>query len=137
MPSNRDVVEGVYDAFERGEVDAALASLDPDIEWVEPDGYLRGARGSFRGIASVRRIFETVYPRLWAEWRVEVDQVLEAGDHVVVTGVSHFRTHDGVGGSSRLCNVWTLRDGKAARLEVFNDTALLWRALGGRPDYWE
>ena len=136
-PSNREIVERAYEAFGRGEVEAVLASFDPDIEWIEPDGYFPGARGAHRGVEAVRRIFETAYPRHWATWRVETEQVLEAGDHVVVTGFSHFRTHDGAQGTSRLCNVWTLRDGKAIRLQVFNDTALLWRALGGRAEYWD
>jgi ketosteroid isomerase-like protein len=135
--SNREIVEAAYRAFDRGEIDAVLASFDPDIEWIEPDGYFPGARGTYRGIDAVRRIFETAYPRFWAEWRVVPDRVIEAGEQVVVTGDSRFRTHDGAEGSSRLCNIWTLRDGKTVRLEVFNDTALLWRALGGRPDYWD
>jgi uncharacterized protein len=134
--SNREIVEAAYRAFDRGEIDAVLASFDPEIEWIEPDGYFPGARGSYRGVDEVRRIFETAYPPLWAEWRVVIDELIEAGDRVVMTGDSHFRTHDGVEGRSRLCNIWTLRDGKTVRLEVFNDTAVLWRALGGRSDYW-
>ncbi|MDX6554530.1 MAG: hypothetical protein QOD86_725, partial [Miltoncostaeaceae bacterium] len=34
---NTEVVAGIYEALARGEIDLALASLDPDIEWVEPD----------------------------------------------------------------------------------------------------
>ena len=137
MPSNREIVETAYAAADRGDVEGLLGAFDPDVEWIEPDGYFPGAKGAYRGVDEVRRIFTEEYPRHWAEWRVEPERVLEAGDQVVVTGVSRFRTHAGVEGSSRLCNIWTLRDGRAVHLEVFNDTALLWRALGGGPDYWE
>jgi ketosteroid isomerase-like protein len=136
VPSNREIVEAAYDAASRGDIETLLGAFDPDIDWIEPAGYFPGARGAFRGIEEVRRIFTEEYPRHWAEWIVIPESVIDAREHVLVTGTAHFKTHAGVEGSARLCNVWTFHAGKAVRLEVFNDTALLWRALGGTPDYW-
>ena len=33
----------------------------------------------------------------------------------------------------RVCNVWRIREGKAVRLEIFTDTALMWQAFGTLP----
>ena len=64
-------------------------------------------------------------------------EFIDAGDQILAVGQSHFRTKGSTERhSSRLCNLWTMREGKASRLEVFNDTALIWRALGGGSDYW-
>lgn len=136
--AERDVerIRQVYADFARGDIDAVLAAFHDDIEWIEPDGYFPGARGTHRGVEAVREIF-AVYPRHWDEFSVEMEEYVDAGDQVVVLGRSHFKPRGGgERRSSRLCNVWTMRDGKASRLVVFNDTALIWRALGGGDEYW-
>lgn len=136
MSERIERIKQVYDDFARGDIEAVLAAFDRNIEWIEPDGYFPGARGVHRGVDAVREIF-SVYPEHWEEFSVEMDEYIDAGDQVVALGRSHFRAkHTGEGGSSRLCNVWTFKEGKATRLAVYNDTALIWKALGGSPDYW-
>ncbi len=134
--TNLELVRAAYEAFERGDVEGVLASFDPDIEWIEPDGYWPGARGVHRGVDAVRRIFAT-YPERWAEWTVVPEEFVDAGDVVLMRGRCRFRAHGGSDVEMRLANVWRLRDGRAVQLQVLADSALVWRALGGRDDYWD
>jgi ketosteroid isomerase-like protein len=65
------------------------------------------------------------------------DPLLACDGQVVVLGRSTFRARGSrERWTTRLCNVWTIRDGRVTRLAVYNDTAVIWRALGGRADYW-
>ena len=131
-----EVVKQTYAAFARGDIETVLAAFDPDIEWVEPEGYFPGARGTHHGVEAVRRIF-SVYPTHWDEFAADMEQYIDAGEHVIAIGRARFRPKGSdTLHSSQLANVWTMRDGKAVRLQVFNDTALIWRALGGGEEYW-
>jgi uncharacterized protein len=38
MASNVEIVRGMYEGFARGDVDAVLGALDPNIEWTEAEG---------------------------------------------------------------------------------------------------
>jgi ketosteroid isomerase-like protein len=123
------LVREVYAAFERGDLDGVVDALDPEIEWIEPDGYFPGAQGVFHGRDDVRRIFE-LYPRLWERFDVTPEELIDAGDHVVMVGTERGVARDtGKEFTGRVCNVWTLRDGKAVRLRIFKDTALIREAL--------
>ena len=39
MSRNVEVIRGAYDAFERGDVPAVLASMAPNIEWNEAENF--------------------------------------------------------------------------------------------------
>ena len=39
MATNVEAIREAYAAFGRGDVPAVLAVLDPNIEWMEPEGY--------------------------------------------------------------------------------------------------
>ena len=60
--SQQDVetVRSAYDAFNRNDIAAVLASYDPQIEWIEAGGG-RAPAGTFRGPQSVAtEVFATV-----------------------------------------------------------------------------
>jgi len=126
---NAELVGSIYAALARGDLDAALAALDPEVEWVEPDtpglpfaGVHRGREGVVSGA------FATV-PTTWDDFRVEAEELLGAGEAVVAIG--RFR---GRAGDRRLdapfAHVWRVRDGFAAEFRNFTDTAAFLSALG-------
>ena len=46
-----DVVKGLFDAFNAGDMDRVREILHPDIEWITPETYFYApARGGLRGI---------------------------------------------------------------------------------------
>ncbi len=120
---NVDLVKRSYDAFERGDLDAVVAEMDPQIEWHQAQGLPHG--GLYRGLAEVRRnVFDPLEESWWDEFSAVPDELLDAGDEIVVLG-----RYRGVarGTGKRLdvpyVHVWTIREGRAVRFRQFLDTA--------------
>jgi uncharacterized protein len=129
--SNLEIVRRSYEAFERGDLDAVLADLDPEIEWHQAQGLPHG--GLYRGRDEVRRnVFEPLDAEWWSEFSALPDEILYAGDELVVLG-RYRGTAKGTG--KRLdvpfVHVWTLRDERATRFRQFLDTAGWIEALAG------
>jgi uncharacterized protein len=129
--SNLEIVRRSYEAFERGDLDAVLADLDPEIEWHQAQGLPHG--GLYRGRDEVRRnVFEPLDAEWWSEFSALPDEILDAGDELVVLG-RYRGTAKGTG--KRLdvpfVHVWTLRDERATRFRQFLDTAGWIEALAG------
>jgi len=38
MPTNKEIVAGLYASFAKGDVPSVLAGMDPKIEWTEAEG---------------------------------------------------------------------------------------------------
>jgi ketosteroid isomerase-like protein len=117
------LVQRSYVAFERGDLDAVLADMHPDIEWHQAQGLPHG--GYYRGIDEVRRnIFEPLDAEWWDEFTATPDEFLDAGDRIVVLG----RYRGVAKGTGKILDVpfvhvWTLRGDKAVRFRQFLDTA--------------
>jgi ketosteroid isomerase-like protein len=67
----------------------------------------------------------------WATYRAEIEDIVDAGDHVVVL-VRDFARIEPTGPevSQAGAAVWTVRDGKVARAEFYADRAAGLRAAG-------
>ena len=68
------------------------------------------------------------------DFELLADELTEAGDGVVVR--ERLRGHGRLSGtrsSFRWCQLWSLRDGRAARLEYHTDAAALLEAVEARP----
>lgn len=120
---NLALVERSYVAFERGDLDAVLADMHPEIEWHQAQGLPHG--GLYRGVDEVRRnIFEPLDESWWAEFSAVPEQFLDAGSEVVVLG-----RYRGVGKETGktldvpFVHVWTVENCKAVRFRQFLDTA--------------
>ena len=89
MPvDNVETMRRAIRAFNERDIDAAAASWSPDIEWHQitpfPD------RAVFRGPAQVRKhlLEEQLFTQL-DEFRIEPDEFVEVGDHVIMVGHIH------------------------------------------------
>lgn len=113
-----------YEAFARGDMDAVVADMHPEIEWEQAQGLPHGGR--YRGLEAVRRhVFDPLHEAWWDEFAADAEELLAAGDDVVVV-LGRYR---GVarGSGKRLdvpfVHVWTFLDGRAVRFRQFLDTA--------------
>ena len=61
--NNLNLVQGVYDAFAKGDIPVVIGFLSPDIDWTEAEGFPYG--GTYRGPDAV---LEGVFMRLGTEW---------------------------------------------------------------------
>lgn len=126
--SNLKSVQGVYDAFARGDVPAVLGFLDPDVEWTEAEGFPYG--GTYVGPDAV---LQGVFMRLGTEWdgfAAVPGEFIDGGDSVVVLG-QYSGTYKATGKSFRtpFAHVWKVREGKAVRFTQYVDTLVVQRAL--------
>jgi len=117
---NKELIQKGYAAFAAGDVPAVLELFDDDIEWIQPG---RSAiSGTFHGKAEVMDFMSRLAEKAPT---VTVKRLIAEGDIVVaITDV----TVDGETGED--ADVFTVRDGKAVRMEVHGDTALLERVYG-------
>ena len=117
------IVRRSYEAFARGDLDAVVADMAPEIEWEQAQGLPHG--GLYRGLDEVRRnVFEPLDRDWWSEFSAVPGEFLDAGGDVVVLG-RYRGTAKGTGRRLDVpfVHVWTLRDGRATRFRQFLDTA--------------
>lgn len=122
--TNKEVVQGLYEAFARGDVPAVLDGFDANITWTEADGF--PLAGTFVGPQAV---LENVFMRLGEfsdNWAVEVARLVADGDTVVADGYYTWNHKEsGEPCKARMAHVWTLVDGKATAFLQHVDTAVV------------
>jgi ketosteroid isomerase-like protein len=124
-------VRALAEAINRGDVDAAVAVCDPEIEFLS---VLAVSGKRYIGHAGIREYFEDVGSH-WAEWRVETHRVVEAPDgRVAIVMTMHVRGKEsGATLSEQTGHVWTLRDGRLRRNDPYREPDEALRALGVEP----
>ena len=129
---NVELVRGGYERWNREGTASVLDWLDPELE-IETSIGLFDADPVYRGHAGVRRLLG----RFWDEFdeaRVDVRECVPVGEDFVLVGVHYY----GVGKSSGLefnldgWQVWTVRNGKAVRWQLFDDRTEALEAVGLR-----
>ena len=124
---NVDLARVVHEGWARGDFGAGVDLLAPDFSWDQHREAIE--RGSRRGAAipeSIRRIFE-----VYENYRISADEFIDAGDQVIVVGRGA-----GVARASRIemdqrfAFLWTVRDGKLVRLQVFTQREQAIEAAG-------
>jgi ketosteroid isomerase-like protein len=115
--SDVDIVLSSYAAFARGDIDGAIANLDPDIEWIEPDEFPNG--GLLRGPAAVGEYLRAARA-LWDEL-ISEPSAQRQGENIIVIHHFHGRTIDGEEGEGTVADVFTMKDGRAIRMMAYVD----------------
>ena len=112
-----EVVRGIYDAFARRDVAAALAFIADDITFLPRSTAARvGRTAPYVGHEGVREYFADA-ARVWDDLTLHADDLRAAVGGVVVfgraTGVA-----DGQRVERRVVWTWQVRDGKAVTMRV-------------------
>jgi ketosteroid isomerase-like protein len=114
---NVELARRGYEAFASADMETVLAGLDPAIE-IRGPGEVMGEE-SYYGHAGFLRYAER-WLEAWDEYRVIPEEFLDAGDQVVVIYRAVGRGKgSGVAVERRNAHLWTFRDGRAVRLEIF------------------
>ena len=113
-------LEDVYAHWSEGDWSPRFEFYADDMAW--------GWSDEFPGLAGVYVDTETPNPRLlqwlceWETWECSAAEYVSLGDVVVV--LTRYRGRgrgSGVEVDSEGAHVWTIRDGRAVRLEIFAD----------------
>ncbi len=125
---NVEIVRRAIDALNRGDMDAALLSSDPEVEvdWSRSRGLTPGIH---RGYEAVRAFWTNIH-ETFERVTVSPKEFIEHGEHVLVPNRTRFRGREGIEVDTRSTVVVTLRDGRILRWELFQERADAFEAMG-------
>lgn len=129
---SEDNVRGVRDGYAEfavtGRFDDEFTTEDFEWDmsnvagWPEQQVYV-GAEGARRFLAD--------WVAVWDDWQMDVQEIHDAGERVVAILRQHARSKaTGLPVDMVFAQVWTMRDGRRARMEMYSDPAAALRAVG-------
>lgn len=112
-----ELVRRIYEAAYEGDYDALVSYFHPEIEF---HAYPRSPEGVYHGKQAVREYIENVWER-FESVRVEVDELLDAGDQVVAVTTLHSVPKRGQEEMTvHIVEVFTIRDGLFAERRPYS-----------------
>ena len=126
---NVEIVRAICDDFGRGDYEAALERLDEEVEFVSVGDVIGGGR-SWHGRDGTRQGM-TSFMGTWDDYHYEVRDVIYCGDQVLVQGWQRGRgKSSGVEVSESIYTVYTVREGRVIRYQLFRDEGQAREAAG-------
>lgn len=119
-------IRAAYAAFNRGDFNAAVASLDPKIEWTEPAQFPGG--GTYHGRDAVKGYLKQSRSG-WTKGSSRPERIVVAGNRIIVFVFARFiakgtnEWHE-----TKLADVYTICGGRIVQMNAFADReqALRW-----------
>jgi ketosteroid isomerase-like protein len=108
---NVEIVRAAIDAFNRGDVDAAFKDVIADFEYDQTRAV---------GMDS------------WESFTIGADELIDAGEDVVMPFTNVARGRDGIEVQARGVWVWTIRDGSVVRACLYQELQEALEAAGLR-----
>lgn len=127
---NVERVQRGYSAWNLGDMDAMLALMGPDFEYLT-SGLFPGIAAVYRGHQGWRDFWRD-FRETWEMLRIELDEARDAGEEVVTLFTFHARGRDGLEVRRQFGNVWTFRDGLVVRIQAYADWSEALEAAGLR-----
>jgi ketosteroid isomerase-like protein len=130
---NIAVIRRFVDQFNAGDLESTRPFYQPDVELREwPDA--PGA-GMYHGIDDMLKAVDGWF-EVWVSMHVEIEEIFEVGDHVLVFLHQRARGRESeVEVEVDSFNVYTFRDGKVSRIQLFIDRESALEAAGLTPEY--
>lgn len=125
---NVDIVRNLYTAFKDRDSEKILALFDPDIVWVQNEGFPGG--GTHVGAKSVVNDVFSKFRVDWEHWQAIVHRYLDAGDAVIALG-KYQGTNRKTGKSmtAAFSHIYWIRNSLIIHFEQYTDTAIITRAM--------
>jgi ketosteroid isomerase-like protein len=126
--ANVEAVKRMHEAFNRGDRSVLFALLDPEVEWdfstrlVDPGLHLGHA-----GVEYFLREMDEV----WEDFRSELEDLFEAGDHVVAfVRISGRGRASGLEIDVRVGQTFSFKDGRIVASRYYGDRTEALQAAG-------
>jgi ketosteroid isomerase-like protein len=128
--ANVEIVRRMYEAYARADFELSLSYLDPDIEFSQPAE--EPGAGTYHGHQGVIQAFAN-WMGTWEDYRVEVEELTDLGDHVLARTRHHGRGKgSGVEVEQRIFQLWSLQNDKVVRARMYYDEAEAVEAAGSQ-----
>jgi ketosteroid isomerase-like protein len=126
---NVEIVRGAYERFATtGQLDADIAT--PDFVWDMSNFHGWPEKQFYDGVEGAQT-FLGEWRAAWEEWTLEVDAFHDAGEKVVALVRQCGRSKTaGMPVEMYFAQVWTVRAGKEARMEMYSDPPEALKAVG-------
>jgi ketosteroid isomerase-like protein len=113
-----------YDAFSRGDFEAAFVQLHPDVEWHTPASFPDAE--VLHGRDAVVQWYGTRWASSWEWWESEPEEIIDRGDGtIVIHAVTRGRgVASGVDVELRDTDIYEIRRGWAVRVREVDESAL-------------
>ena len=123
-PDNIAVVQGIYDAFAKGDIPAVLSGLDEQVVWNEAENFPYADGNPYIGHDAV---LNGVFARIGAEWEYWnlIDMKIHDMDGNMVLATGRYNAKNKKSGkkiNAQFGHLWTLNDRKATSFQQFADT---------------
>jgi ketosteroid isomerase-like protein len=127
---NLEIVQRGFDAFNERGVEGIIPFVDPEFEATTPPN-LASEPDTYRGHEGIRRWFESFY-EVMDQIRWDASDFQQVGDKVVVEFTLRARGKTtGLDFGQDAVMVWSLHDGRAIRVELFETLDEALAAAGG------
>lgn len=132
MPTPRDLIRMLYDAFARGDAETVLGALHEQVDWREAEG---GPLAEDNPYIGPKAVGEGIFARLMEEidgLAVTPKKFVAEGSDVVALGRytgTHARTGEPL--DAQFVHHWTVEHGKVTRFQQYTDTRQWTRIYGG------
>jgi ketosteroid isomerase-like protein len=115
---NVELVRRLFEAASHGDTESVLSFYDPDVELDSTQAALGRLVGGevYHGHKGVRRFYRA-YDEAWDHLDHDIQELIDAGDHVV--SVVNIRARGRVSGAEvelPMSGVWTIQDGRIVRV---------------------
>ena len=126
---NVEVVRRGYEQFQAtGEFVAEIVTAD--FVWDMSNFLGWPEQQVYEGVEGARSFLED-WAAAWDDWEFEVEALHDAGDRIVAVMRQRGRSKlTGTPVEMSLAQVWTLRDGKETRMDMYSDPAEALQAVG-------
>ncbi len=130
FPSALEVVQAVYVSHQHRDTPGLVDLLTDDVQWYQAEGHPYAGEGPWRGPAEVVRHVVEPINNDWHDYRTSVDEILDAGDSVVVLG-RYAGTYKASGRmiDAPVCTIYRVREGRIWHWQQFTDTAQIRHAM--------
>jgi|NGEPerStandDraft_6_1074524.scaffolds.fasta_scaffold96931_3 ketosteroid isomerase-like protein len=129
---NVEIIRRMYEAWLAQDERAIFETFDADIELnPDPEAAWVGIGQVYRGHAGMRSYMASVY-EAFEGYRPEVEELIDVGDQVLTLAIEHGKGR-GSGAdvqANRTAHLWTLRDGRAVRLDLYLNRDKALKAVG-------
>ena len=121
---NVQAIRGLYDAFNRGDLDSFEKGLSADIRWNEAENSLYACSNPYRTFEAIRDEVFAPTERDFDQFRCDLEQLIDGGEYVVGTGRYRGKCRaTGKELSAQFCHVMRVdQDGKLSSVQEYVDT---------------
>lgn len=127
--TDAEILRGAYEDLNEGNIEGALAVLDPDAQWCEHSDLPEA--GLYHGRDAIRA-FLVSFLESWDEFHQETEDLLTGDGCVLIMLRSRVRgAGSGIEVEARYAHLWTMRDGRGVRVDAYLDPDEALQALRG------